>query len=86
MLQRGQKRGTYQVPYRTLLPGKVNNLLAVGKSSSGGRRFRTHMLSLIMGQAAGIAAGLSVKDGVRPRDVSVQKLQSRLREAGIRLE
>ena len=39
-----------------------------------------------MGQAAGIAAGLSVKDGVRPRDVSVQKLQSRLREAGIRLE
>lgn len=86
VLQRGQKGGIYQVPYRALLSDDISNLLAVGKSSAGGMRFRTHMLTMIMGQAAGTAAAISVREGVKPKDVSISKLQAELRKAGIKLE
>jgi hypothetical protein len=85
VLQRGEKAGLYEVPYRALLPRNLDNLLAVGKSSSGGLRFRTHMLSLVMGQSAGIAAAISARDQVLPRQVSIPKLQAALRKAGIEL-
>jgi hypothetical protein len=85
ILQRGEKAGLYEVPYRALLPKNIDNLLAVGKSSSGGTRFRTHMLSLVMGQGAGIAAAMSAKDNALPRQVSIPKLQAALRKAGIEL-
>jgi len=85
ILQRGEKGAAYEVPYSAMLPEKIENLLAVGKSSSGGIRLRTHMLSVIMGQAAGTAAAIAVQDGVTPREVSIPKLQARLREAGVAL-
>ena len=66
-----------------MLPQEITNLLAVGKSSVGGIRFRTHMLSIIMGQAAGTAAGIAVADGVPVKDVDVRKLQAKLRATGI---
>jgi hypothetical protein len=84
VLQRGQG-GIYEVPYGAMLPEKVDNLLAVGKSSSGGIKFRTHMLSVTMGQAAGTAAAIAVQDGVTPREVSIRKVQAALRKAGVGL-
>ena len=83
VLQRGKERGSYEVPYRAMLPQKITNLLAVGKSSVGGIRFRTHMLSIIMGQAAGTAAAIAVADGVAVGDVDIRKLQANLRATGI---
>jgi len=85
ILQRGQDRGAYEVPYRAMVAEKIDNLLAVGKSSSGGIKFRTHMLSVIMGQAAGTAAAIAVQDGVPPRDVNIRKVQAALRQAGVPL-
>jgi hypothetical protein len=85
VLKRGDKAEDYEVPYRAMLPEKIDNLLAVGKSSAGGLAFRTHMLSVIMGQAAGTAAAVAVKDGVTPRDVDIRKVQGELRKAGIPL-
>ena len=41
------------------------------------------MLSIIMGQAAGTAAGIAVADGVPVKDVDVRKLQAKLRATGI---
>jgi hypothetical protein len=83
VLLRGPESGAYEVPYRTMVADKIDNLLAVGKSSSGGRTFRTHMLSVIMGQAAGTAAALAVQENVPVRDVNIRALQSKLRAAGI---
>jgi hypothetical protein len=85
VLKRGNDAGEYEVPYRAMLAEKIDNLLAVGKSSSGGMAFRTHMLSVIMGQAAGTAAAVAVKDGVTPRHVNIRKVQAELRKAGIPL-
>jgi hypothetical protein len=83
VLQRGRKAGLYEVPYRAMLADKLDNLLAVGKSSSGGIRFRTHNLSVIMGQAAGTAAAVAAHDGVSARDVDIRQVQAKLRAAGI---
>jgi hypothetical protein len=38
-----------------------------------------------MGEAAGTAAALAVKDGVSPRQLDVKKLQRKLLEAGFYL-
>jgi hypothetical protein len=84
VLQRGQG-GVYEVPYGAMLADKIDNLLAVGKSSSGGIKFRTHMLAVIMGQAAGTAAAISVQDGVMPRNVNIRKVQAELRKGGVPL-
>ncbi|WP_428939201.1 FAD-dependent oxidoreductase [Fontivita pretiosa] len=83
ILQRGKDRGAYEVPYRAMVPEKVDNLLAVGKSSVGGLRYRTHMLSVIMGQAAGTAAAIAVRDGTTARDVNIRKVQAQLRKDGV---
>jgi hypothetical protein len=85
VLQRGTERGAYEVPYRAMLADKIDNLLAVGKSSSGGLRYRTHMLSVIMGQAAGTAAAIAVKDGTTARTVDIRKVQAQLRKDGVPL-
>lgn len=83
ILQRGKDNAVYEVPYSAMLPEKIDNLLAVGKSSAGGIKFRTHMLSMIMGQAAGTAAAIAVQDGVSPKDVNIRKVQAELREDGV---
>jgi len=36
----------------------------------------------VTGQAAGVAAALSIKDKCKPRNVSISKLQSTLRQQG----
>jgi hypothetical protein len=85
VLQRGQNAGLYEVPFSAMLADKIDNLLAVGKSSAGGIRFRTHNVTVIMGQAAGTAAALAVDDGVTLRELDMRKLQAKLRAAGIGL-
>ncbi|WP_428938820.1 FAD-dependent oxidoreductase [Fontivita pretiosa] len=83
VMQRGAKAGIYEIPYRAMLSEKLDNLLAVGKSSAGGIRFRTHNITVIMGQAAGTAAAVAVQDGVSARQVDIRKVQQRLRDAGV---
>jgi hypothetical protein len=83
ILKRGDTKAEYEVPYSSMLPPKINNLLAVGKSSAGGIKFRTHMLSVTMGQGAGIAAAVAVKEGTTAKDVPIRKVQAELRKNGI---
>ena len=80
-----QRRGgaSYEVPYKTLLAERVDNLLVVGKASSGGKTFRTQGVTMIMGQAAGTAAGIAAVDGVLVRDISLQKLRRAINDSGI---
>lgn len=76
------KGGYYSIPYRTLVPEKPDNLLVAGRCHSatheaaGSTRWMTQCL--VMGQAAGTAAAISITDDVSPRSISVKKLQNKL--------
>jgi len=79
-------RGYNQIPYRIILPQKIENLLVVGRCASmsheGQSSARVSGPCFVMGQAAGTAADLALADGVPPRRVNVRTLQARLRDAG----
>ena len=65
-----------EVPYRALIPKKVEGLIATGRSSVPyGPNFRARCNMLLNGQAAGVAAALCVREGVQPRYLDVKKLQ-----------
>ncbi len=77
---------TYQIPYRSLVPQGVDNLLAAGRCISVDHRAH-HATKEIpacfaTGEAAGIAATLSFRRGVSMADVDVAELQRSLRKAG----
>ncbi len=75
------------IPYRSLVPRKIENLLAAGRCFSS-EIHANDQLNLIpfcvaMGEAAGTAAALSLKEGVDVRLLSPKKLQKRLVEQGV---
>lgn len=79
----------YDIPYRALLPQKVDNLLLSGRCISGTHRahasYRVMAVCMATGQAAGTAAALSVKAGAAPRDVDVKSIQTALEKSGCEL-
>ena len=76
----------YPIPYRCLLPRKVDNLLVAGRCISvthlalGSTRVMPQCAAL--GQAAGTAAALSIEDRCCPARLDARRLQDRLRAAG----
>jgi glycine/D-amino acid oxidase-like deaminating enzyme len=77
---------TYQIPYRSLVPRRIENLLAAGRCISVDHRAH-HATKEIppcfaTGEAAGIAATLSLRRQVPVSAVDVGELQSLLRTAG----
>ena len=80
----------YDIPYRTLLPGKLENLLVAGRCHSATSEAlassRVTATAMGMGQAAGIAAALAVRNNATPRQVDVQQVQTRIVETGGILE
>jgi len=81
-----QERG-YTIPYRCLVPRNIEGLLLAGRNISGTHlahsSFRVMPICANMGQAAGIAAALSVRLGVAPRALPVVELQKALRKQGV---
>jgi ribulose 1,5-bisphosphate synthetase/thiazole synthase len=79
----------FQIPYGCLVPAKVENVLAAGRciSAEFGVADITRLIPVcwVTGQAAGIAAAMCIKDQCKPRQISVAKLQSQLREQGVYL-
>lgn len=79
----------FQIPYGCLVPSKVENLLAAGRCISSdfeiAETLRLIPICWVTGQAAGVAAALSVQDKCKPRAVSVGKLQNVLRKQGVYL-
>lgn len=77
---------SHGIPYRSLIPTGIDNLLTAGRNVSCERlvlgSVRVMPTALVTGQAAGTAAALAVLDGVDTRGVDVQKLRSKLREDG----
>lgn len=77
---------SYGIPYRVLLPQKVNNLLTCGRCVSTDRHVHASLRVIpgcwITGQAAGMAGAMAAKANCTPRQIDVQLLRDRLREAG----
>ncbi|TPE42433.1 FAD-dependent oxidoreductase [Pontibacter mangrovi] len=76
----------YDIPYRSLVPLQVENLLVAGRCISTTHEamsaIRVMAPCMAMGEAAGRAAKLAVRDGVRPSKLDVQKLRAELLETG----
>ncbi|MFP8778165.1 FAD-dependent oxidoreductase [Hydrogenophaga sp. RWCD_12] len=77
-----------QIPYRCMLPQGVKNLLVTGRAIGGDRishaATRNMACCAVAGQGAGIAAALSVKDGVGLDAVSIPAVQKELSRQGVR--
>ncbi|MCL6564099.1 MAG: FAD-dependent oxidoreductase [Firmicutes bacterium] len=82
-------RGFHQIPYRILLPLRIENLLVAGRCASmshvGQSSARVSGPCFAMGQAAGTAADLSLSVGVTPRRLEVGRLQAALEADGVYL-
>lgn len=78
----------FQLPYRNLLPKVVGNLLVCGRSTGGDRvahaASRNMACCAVLGQAAGIAAVQSLRDGCAPDEVRVERVQHELDRQGVR--
>ncbi len=74
----------WEVPYRTLLPETLTGVLAAGRCTSAcddaWEVTRVIPNAAMTGEAAGIAAGLSVLNGILPHQLDVKLLQKELRK------
>ncbi|MGB9717300.1 MAG: FAD-dependent oxidoreductase [Thermoproteota archaeon] len=76
----------HEIPYRSLIPVKVENLIVACRALSasfeahGAVRIQPNMRAI--GQAAGVAAALCVKKGVRPRQLDGKELRETLVQQG----
>jgi hypothetical protein len=79
----------FQLPYRILVPQKVDNLLVAGRSVSADRlafsATRQMMCCAVTGQAAGAAAACAVADGITTATVDRGRVQRELRRQGLRI-
>jgi FAD dependent oxidoreductase len=76
----------YYMPYRVLLPQKIDNLLVAGRhysvTSQAQKISREIPPCMAMGEAAGVAAALALNAGVSVRQVDVKAVQKTLRAQG----
>jgi len=81
-----KERGFNQLPYRMIVPQKIDNLLVAGRCASmthdGQSSARVSGPCFVMGQAAGTAAHLSLQTGTAPRLLDIELLQERLERDG----
>jgi ribulose 1,5-bisphosphate synthetase/thiazole synthase len=84
ILYRGKRvprneRPLWQIPYRSLVPRKTENLLLAGRCFCFERELvedtRIIGTCLVTGHGAGVAAGLAVKEGSLVRDLDTDKLK-----------
>jgi ribulose 1,5-bisphosphate synthetase/thiazole synthase len=77
----------YDIPYRCLVPIKIDGLLVSGRCISATHKamasIRFEPCCMATGQAAGVAAALSVKYNVKPRELNVGKLQEELKKQNV---
>lgn len=81
--------GAYDIPYRSIVPKGVDNLLLAGRciSTTHEAQATTRLTPSCMaiGQAAGTAAALAALGGFRVSDVPIDQLQEALRRGGAEL-
>jgi hypothetical protein len=79
----------YDIPYRSLVPSKVANLLVAGRSISATHEamgaIRVMATCMAMGEAAGRAAKISVRGNRPPADIDIKELRRQQIEHGVYL-
>ncbi|MFA5308766.1 MAG: FAD-dependent oxidoreductase [Dehalococcoidales bacterium] len=79
-----------EIPYRSLVPLKIDNLLVAGRCMSAEfnaiAAVRVIATSMGTGQAAGIAAGICLKDGITPRRLDGKIVRNTMIKQGIPLD
>ncbi|MBC7235527.1 MAG: FAD-dependent oxidoreductase [Chloroflexi bacterium] len=79
----------YDIPYRCLVPKKIDGLLVAGRCiSSEQQPYESHRAMvpiMAIGQAAGVAAALCAQSGSQPRTLDVSLLQETLLAQGAEL-
>jgi hypothetical protein len=82
--------GYYQIPYRSLLPKTVDNLLVAGRCLSATHEAqasaRNSAQCMAMGEAVGVAATLSLEQGVKPNLIASEVLKETLLQQDVLLE
>ncbi|HOJ33780.1 MAG TPA: FAD-dependent oxidoreductase [Candidatus Hydrogenedentes bacterium] len=76
----------YGIPYRSLTPKTLNNVLVAGRCISTDRYMQSSIRVMpgcyITGQAAGVAAALASKTNLDTRSISIKELQKTLKDMG----
>lgn len=77
----------FEIPYRSLIPKNVDNLLVAGRSISADHvaesGVRAVSLCMMTGQAAGTATALAIKADTLAKDVDIKLLQEKLIDQGL---
>ena len=81
-----KKGESYGIPYRILVPRKINGLLSAGRCVSADRKVFASLRVMpgcyITGMAAGMAAALAAETETPVRSINVTELQRRLKLTG----
>lgn len=76
----------YTIPYRSLIPKGVENMLVAGRCISSDHSsqasYRIMPTVCCIGEAAGIAAALAFNGGISVRNIDVTALQGTLKDKG----
>lgn len=82
----GSGKAVYEIPYRSLLPAELDNVLVAGRSISathtafGSARVMATCMGI--GQGAGVAAAEMIKNNFKTRQVDVNEVRSKLLAQG----
>ena len=80
----------FHVPYRSLVPKGVGNLIVGGRSIGGDRishaAVRSMMCCTVSGQGAGVAAAISLRTGQPFETLDVGQIRAELARQGVRLD
>lgn len=76
----------YQIPFRTMIPKGIDNLLAPGRAIStthyANASTRVMAQCIALGHAAGIASALSIEQNLPPKQINAAELKEQLRDQG----
>lgn len=79
-------KDTFDIPYRSLVPKHIDGLLLSGRCISGTSEahgsYRTQGGIMGIGQAAGAAAAVCVRNQAQPRQQDVKEIQAALDQLG----
>lgn len=81
----------FEIPYRCIIPEKIDGLLVSGRCISITHEAATYftprdiVTAWGLGEAAGTAAALSAKKPIQPRKLDIKKLQTQLKAQGFNL-
>ena len=79
----------FQVPFRTLLPKGVKNLICAGRITGGDRVShaapRNMMCCTVTGQGAGVAAAVAVQQKRGFEELDIAQVQAELKRQNVRL-